>query len=207
MTKRFFDVLVSLVLLTVLTPVLLVICIAIPIADPGPILYRANRVGLNGRPFVMHKFRSMSVEADQGSAISSTDDPRIFRFGKRLRMLKLDELPQLWDVLRGEMSIVGPRPEDPDIVARHYTDDYLRTLCMRPGLTSPGSLYFYAHAEELLLHGSAEVDYAESILPKKMKLDLEYVEQNSVIMDIAIVIRTIAVIVGRIFRHRNNAVE
>ena len=203
MAKRLFDILSSSVLLLLLAPVLLLVSVGILVSDPGPILYRAARVGLNGRDFVMHKFRSMHERDDRGSAISSGDDPRIFPLGKVLRKLKLDELPQLWDVLRGEMSIVGPRPEDPAIVAEHYTEAYMKSLQVRPGLTSPGSLYFYTHAEEALLHGSAEADYLEHILPTKMALDLEYVERSSVLYDIRVVIRTVAVIVLQTFAYRN----
>ncbi len=200
MTKRIFDILISSVSLVIFSPVLLIVSAGILITDPGPIFYRADRIGLNGRRFVMHKFRTMHVRADQGSAISSENDPRVFGFGRLLRKAKLDELPQLWDVLRGEMAIVGPRPEDPDIVAKFYTAEFLESLVVKPGLTSPGSLYYYSHAEELLLHGTAESDYAEHVLPRKMALDLEYVEKNSVSNDIGIVFQTVMAILVRPFK-------
>ncbi|HZW28300.1 MAG TPA: sugar transferase [Trueperaceae bacterium] len=194
--KRAFDVLLSGAALLVLSPLLAAVAVAVPLASPGPALYRARRVGLNGAPFTMYKFRTMHV-GGAGAPITAGDDPRVFPLGKLLRRLKVDELPQLVNVLKGDMSIVGPRPEDPDIVARHYSPAHMETLAVRPGLTSPGSVYYYAVGEETLRHGDAVDAYVERLLPVKLALDLVYVREASLAYDLALVVRTAAVIAAR----------
>ena len=194
--KRAFDVLLSGAALMVLSPLLAAVAVAVPLASPGPALYRARRVGLNGAPFTMYKFRTMHV-GGAGAPITAGDDPRVFPLGKLLRRLKVDELPQLVNVLKGDMSIVGPRPEDPDIVARHYSPAHMETLAVRPGLTSPGSVYYYAVGEETLRHGDAVDAYVERLLPVKLALDLVYVREASLAYDLALVVRTAAVIAAR----------
>src|SRR5437870_10188405 len=142
MAKRLFDIVFSLLGLGILWPVLLISAAGMGLTSRGPILYRARRVGRNGEEFTMHKFRTMHHgDGGRSRAVTAARDPRVFAFGSVLRRLKLDELPQLFDVLRGKMSFVGPRPEDPRIVREHYTTWHLETLRVRPGLASPGSIY------------------------------------------------------------------
>lgn len=194
--KRALDVLLSAAALVALSPLLAAVAVAVPLASQGPAFYRARRVGLNGREFTMFKFRTMHVHGG-GAPITAEDDPRVFPLGRWLRKLKVDELPQLFNVLRGDMSIVGPRPEDPDIVARHYTDAYRETLAVKPGLTSPGSVYYYAVGEETLQHGDAVDAYVERLLPVKIALDRVYVREASVPYDVSLILRTAAVILAR----------
>src|SRR5437763_3900118 len=151
MAKRLFDMLVSAAALAVLSPVILLAAVGVRLSSRGPAFYRARRAGRGGVPFTMLKLRTMHV--DQGpapSAITGVKDPRVFPFGALLRRLKIDELPQFWDVLRGQMSLVGPRPEDPRIVRDHYAAEHYETLRVRPGLTSPSSLYGYTHGDPFL---------------------------------------------------------
>lgn len=194
MAKRLFDVTLSGASLVVLSPLLALIALGIVLSSSGPVLYRAQRSGRGGTPFTMYKFRTMQV-GGQGSRISAQGDSRVFPFGQLLRRLKLDELPQLLNVIRGEMSLVGPRPEDPTIVAEHYTQEQRETLSVLPGLASPGSIYNYTHGEKLLADGEAETAYVESLLPVKLALDLVYVRERSFGYDLEIIMRTIVVIV------------
>ncbi len=191
--KRAFDVAVSAVSLVVLSPLLIVVAVAIPLSSPGPAIYRARRVGKDGELFTMFKFRTMHVGAG-GSSVTTGDDPRIFPLGKLLRRLKIDELPQLFNVLRGDMSIVGPRPEDPEVVSEHYTPVQRETLSVRPGLTSPGSIYYYVSGEDTLLGDEAEREYLERIMPTKLAIDLVYVNEASLLYDLGVIWRTAVVI-------------
>jgi lipopolysaccharide/colanic/teichoic acid biosynthesis glycosyltransferase len=189
--KRFLDITVSSVCLAVSLPLCLLAAIGIRLSSRGPIIYRAQRVGLGGELFVMHKFRTMHTEqGTRPSAISGAQDPRVFRLGTLLRRLKIDELPQLYDVLRGKMSLVGPRPEDPRIVREHYDETGHATLSVPPGLTSPGSLYYYTHGEQLLTGADPETFYVERLLPMKLALDLVYVRETSVMYDLRLLART-----------------
>ncbi|HEX7039817.1 MAG TPA: sugar transferase [Trueperaceae bacterium] len=194
--KRALDVVLSAAALLVLSPLLALVAVAVPLASPGPALYRARRVGVGGRPFTMYKFRTMHLGGG-GAPITAGDDPRVFPLGRLLRRLKVDELPQLFNVLRGDMSLVGPRPEDPDIVARHYSPAHMETLEVRPGITSPGSVYYYAVGEETLQHGDAVDAYVERLLPVKLALDIVYVREASLAYDLSLVIRTASVILAR----------
>lgn len=201
--KRVLDIVAAFLLLVLLSPVLLLTAIAVLFSSAGPLLYRADRIGLAGEAFTMHKFRTMRVDDGAGSAITSGNDPRVHAVGRIIRKIKLDELPQLWDILRGKMSFVGPRPEDPVIVAQHYTPVYRRTLAVRPGLTSPGSLYYYSHLEQGLQHGSAESQYVESILPRKIAIDLVYVDHWTIAYDLRIIARTVYVIIAAMCGRKN----
>ena len=147
--KRILDIVLSATALALLAPVLVAAAVAVRISSPGPILFRAKRVGQNGRTFTMLKFRTMHErrEDQPWTAITANGDQRVFVAGSMLRKFKIDELPQLLNILRGDMSIIGPRPEDPGIVERFYGDVELRTLKVRPGLGSRGSLYYYTHLE------------------------------------------------------------
>lgn len=195
MAKRLFDIVASSIALLIVAPLLLLAAIGIRLSSRGPILFRAQRAGRNGRPFVMHKFRTMrSDQAPGAPAITSHGDRRVFPFGRLLRALKIDELPQLYDVLRGEMSLVGPRPEDLRIVREHYAPEHWETLSVRPGLTSPGSIYGYTQGEKLIGRRDPEKDYLERLLPVKLALELVYLRRASLLYDFRLLARTAAVI-------------
>jgi len=181
-------------------PLIAIAAVAIRLTSPGPVFYRATRVGRGNRPFTMFKLRTMHVNWSGASrkladsAITARNDPRVFRVGSILRSTKLDELPQLFNVLRGEMSLVGPRPEDPRFVEKHYTPEHLATLDVPPGLTSPGSVWYYASAESELTADDPERHYVERVLPLKLALDLVYVRGISVWYDVALIARTVRVL-------------
>src|ERR1051325_4774498 len=204
MGKRLFDVVCAGIGLLLAAPVLLIAAVGIRLADPGPVLYRARRMGLGGRPFTTYQLRTMLVErGGAGSRVTAANDPRVFRFGRFLRASKIDELPQLLNVLRGEMSFVGPRPEDPDFVLRHYSAGERETLSVRPGLAGPGSLFHETHCEWSLGGANPEAAYVEKILPLKLALDLVYVRHRSFRYDLAIIGRTLAVIAGKLTGRRD----
>jgi lipopolysaccharide/colanic/teichoic acid biosynthesis glycosyltransferase len=190
MLKRAFDFIASAIGLVVLSPVLLLLALLIKLTSPGPVFHRGTRVGRYGKPFPLYKFRSMVVNAAQmGPAVTVTDDPRITPVGRLLRRTKLDELPQLINVLRGDMSLVGPRPEDPKYVAL-YTDEQRRVLEVRPGITSPASVAY--RSEETLLSGEDwERAYVERILPAKLATDLEYTSHASLWTDVKLIVQTL----------------
>ncbi len=195
MEKRLFDIIASLAAMILLCPLFLFAAIGIRLFSQGPILYRAERAGLNGTAFVMHKFRTMCVAQGSGaSRITSSADSRVFWFGALLRRLKIDELPQLYDVLRGAMSVVGPRPEDATIIRDHYSPEQMETLSVRPGLASPGSIYNYTHGEKLIGKEHPEQDYCEKLLPVKLAVDLIYVREATFLYDLSIIFRTLWVI-------------
>ena len=177
--------------LVVLAPLMLAIALAIRLRDGGPALYRAWRVGKGGRPFLLYKFRTMVVDAGkQGPGITRAGDPRITTIGRHLRRTKLDELPQLINVLRGDMSLVGPRPEDPRYVAR-YTAQEREVLRSRPGITGPASLA-YRHEEALLSDDGWETRYLAEVLPAKLALDRDYLGRRTVWSDARLVLLTVA---------------
>lgn len=195
-TKRLLDIIISAIALVASIPLFIVAALGIRLSSRGPILYRAPRVGLNGEVFVMHKFRTMETREDKNaSAISRADDPRVFAFGSWLRRMKIDELPQFYDVLRGKMSLVGPRPEDPRIVRDHYSVAGMKTLSVLPGLTSIGSLYYYTNGENLLTDQDPEVFYVKHLLPIKLALDSKYIYDASLTNDLKLLFRTAQVIV------------
>jgi len=192
MAKRLADCLISIIILLILSPLFLIAVVGIKLSSAGPVLYRAKRVGLNGCIFIMYKFRTMdSNETQLSSRITAKRDPRIYPFGLWLRRFKIDELPQLFNILKGEMSFVGPRPEDPDIVQQHYHSYYFETLRVLPGLASPGSIYNYTHGEKLIDVENTEDFYITQLLPTKLALDAVYVREASFLYDLKIVARTI----------------
>ena len=196
MAKRLFDIIGSAAGLVLLSPLFLIAALGIGMCGRGPIFYRSFRIGLHGKAFKMHKFRTMRVSRGcDGSPVTCPNDPRVFWFGSLLRRLKIDELPQFWDVLRGKMSIVGPRPEDPRIVREHYTPEDWQTLSVRPGLTSPASLYDYTHGEKILAQGDPDRVYLEKLLPTKLALERLYVREASFSYDVQIILRTAGVII------------
>ena len=192
--KRAFDIAASLVGLIVLSPVLAAISIAILIDSGRPVLFSQDRVGLRGRLFRIHKFRTMRPVA--GPKITAGGDPRITRVGAVLRRTKLDELPQLWDVLRGAMSFVGPRPEVPGMFAHYPAKARQRITSVRPGITDLATLEF--RDEEAVLAGAADPEktYLEEVVPKKIALYLDYLDRRSFGLDLAIIGRTIRGLFG-----------
>jgi lipopolysaccharide/colanic/teichoic acid biosynthesis glycosyltransferase len=192
--QRVFDVCAAAAGLALTAPLLLIAALGIKLSSPGPVFYRARRVGRRGRLFTMYKLRTMHHRRTEANvaAITAHDDQRVFAFARVLRKAKIDELPQLLNVLRGDMAIVGPRPEDPAIVERHYQPHHFTTLMVRPGLTSPGTLYYFTVAESQV---SSDQHYAQTILPLKLALDVVYVRSAGWWYDLALIGRTIASIV------------
>jgi lipopolysaccharide/colanic/teichoic acid biosynthesis glycosyltransferase len=201
--RRLFDIGAATAALILLSPLMLLVAMAIRVSSAGPVIFRAPRVGLHGRPFSMFKFRTMiAVTGDAGSAITGSHDPRVYPLGRLLRRSKIDELPQLLNVLRGEMAVVGPRPEDPRLVATWYRPEHQPTLEVRPGLASPGSLYNFTHGEVQLDGTDAEAAYIERVLAVKLALDVVYVRRASFGYDLTIVLRTLSVVVAAAFGKR-----
>jgi lipopolysaccharide/colanic/teichoic acid biosynthesis glycosyltransferase len=194
LSKRLFDIVCAAVGLVLLSPLLLLAAVWVKLDSPGPALFRQTRVGRFGAPFTIHKFRTMRVEP--GAAITVGADPRITRSGQVLRQTKLDELPQLWDVLRGAMSLVGPRPELPHYVALYPADLRERVLAVRPGITDPASLAFSHEAELLAAAADPEREYREVILPAKLKLSADYAATASLATDLRLIFATL----GRVLR-------
>jgi lipopolysaccharide/colanic/teichoic acid biosynthesis glycosyltransferase len=194
LAKRCFDVLCAGLGLLLLAPLLLLIALWVRLDSPGPALFRQTRVGRFGVPFTIHKFRTMRVEP--GAAITVGADPRITRAGRVLRASKLDELPQLWDVLRGAMSLVGPRPELPRYVELYPAALRERVLSVRPGVTDPASLAFSHEAELLAAASDPEREYREVILPAKLRLSADYAASASLATDLMLILRTL----GRVLR-------
>ena len=192
MPKRIFDLLFSAAALLVLAPCFVLIALAIRWDSAGPVLFRQERVGRGGRPFRIRKFRTMVVDAPaRGPAITIGQDPRITRVGAWLRRTKLDELPQLIDVLCGHMSLVGPRPEVPQYVALYPADLRERVLSVRPGITDPVSLKLADEARVLAASADPERTYREELLPAKLREAVAYAEQASLWSDLRIIAATV----------------
>jgi lipopolysaccharide/colanic/teichoic acid biosynthesis glycosyltransferase len=198
MARRLTDIVLALVGLAVLAPLLVAIAAAVRLRDGAPVIYRARRVGLHGREFQLYKFRTM-VPAG-GSSVTVWADPRVTPLGRRLRRLKLDELPQLFNVLRGEMTMVGPRPEDPSYVAL-YTDEQRRVLSVKPGITGVAALE-YADEESLLRGEDWEATYRLTIMPAKLQLELDYLARRTTRTDAGLILRTAAVVAGHLVPRR-----
>jgi lipopolysaccharide/colanic/teichoic acid biosynthesis glycosyltransferase len=192
--KRAFDIAVSAAILLVTLPVILVVALAIRVDSPGPIFYRARRVGRGGRPLHMLKFRKMRDDA-KGAPLTMSEDERFTRIGKFLSKTKLDELPQLWHVLNGEMSLIGPRPEDPKFVAERF-DDYADILSVRPGVTGLSQIAF-AEESAILSKVDPLEHYRTRIFPQKIRLDRMYAERPTIRMDLAILFWTVAAVLLR----------
>ena len=193
--KRAMDIVVSGCALFVLWPVLLLIAAAIRIDDPGPVFYRQVRIGLNGKPFRILKFRTMVVDADKkGLQITVGRDNRITRMGAMLRKTKLDELPQLINVLTGEMSFVGPRPEVPRYVEM-YTPYQRQVLLVRPGITDYASIAYRNENDMLAGAENPEELYIGTIMPDKIELNMKYLREISPATDIRLIFRTIAAVI------------
>lgn len=194
--KRAFDVAAATAALLLTLPVTLAVALAILLESGGPVLYRGWRVGRDGQIFRICKFRSMFTGADRvGGAITAAGDARVTRVGRVLRRTKLDELPQLLNVLRGDMTLVGPRPEHPNYV-RLYTPEQRRVLRVRPGLTGVASIA-YRNEEALLGGEDPEALYRTVIMPDKLRLELEYLDRRSFWSDLRIIAATLSVLPAR----------
>jgi lipopolysaccharide/colanic/teichoic acid biosynthesis glycosyltransferase len=188
-TKRILDICITGLLLLLLLPIMLVIALLVRLSSPGPVLFRQHRVGKGGQLFWLYKFRTMYAN-HRGPSITARGDGRITPVGCWLRQWKLDELPQLLNVLRGEMSLVGPRPEVPEYV-QLYTKEQRQVLSVRPGITGITQLAF-RHEEELLAsQEDMEAYYRHTILPAKLSLDLRYVQERTLWEDIRLLWRTL----------------
>ena len=189
--KRAFDLICSVLILAILSPFLLALAVWIKTTSRGPVLYSAPRVGLGGRPFRMYKFRTMVLDADRiGGSSTPADDPRITPVGRQLRRHKLDELPQLFNVIAGDMSLVGPRPQVQWAVDL-YSPEERHVLTVPPGITDYASLRFPNEGEILRASTDPDRDYMEKIHPEKMRLSLEYVRKRSFRTDLSILAGTL----------------
>jgi lipopolysaccharide/colanic/teichoic acid biosynthesis glycosyltransferase len=188
--KRLFDLLAAAAGLLLLAPLLAGVALWIRLDSPGPVFFRQERVGRHGRPFCIHKFRTM-VHGAAGPALTVGADARITRAGRFLRRTRLDELPQLIDVLQGTMSLVGPRPEVPRYVALYPPELKARALAVRPGITDPASLAFIDEAERLARAADPEREYVEHILPLKLQAAADYAEHATLWTDLQVLGRTL----------------
>jgi lipopolysaccharide/colanic/teichoic acid biosynthesis glycosyltransferase len=193
--KRLFDLLVAGAALLLLSPLLLLVALIVRLDSPGPVLFRQQRVGRHGVPFRIHKFRTM-VHGAAGLSLTVGADPRITRVGAFLRRTRIDELPQLIDVLQGTMSLVGPRPELPRYVAQYPAGLRERVLALRPGITDPSSLAFIDEAELLARAADPEREYVQVILPAKLARAAEYAERASLASDLGVLWATLRRLAG-----------
>lgn len=204
LVKPFVDMALSLMLLTLISLFLAVIAILIKTEDGGPVFYLGLRVGKDGRPFRMFKFRTMAVDAERlGGPSTPVDDPRITKVGRFLRRYKLDELPQLINVLRGEMSLVGPRPEVPQEVET-YSEEEKRVLSVKPGITDWASIKFHDEGEIIRESPDPHQAYREKVRPEKLKLALRYVDNHSLGIDLEIMIKTLIALFSKEGNHERD---
>ena len=192
--KRVFDFIASLFGLIVLLPIFIIISIWIKLSSEGPIFYIQKRVGKDFKEFNLYKFRSMAVDADKkGLLITSGDDPRITKVGKLIRKYKVDELPQLFNVLKGDMSLVGPRPE-----VKKYVDlnieEYKKVLSIKPGITDNAAIEFRDEESIMQQYNDKEKGYIEEVLPAKIELYLDYINNISFANDIKLILKTFGAI-------------
>ena len=194
MTRRAFDVVGALVIGLVTAPIWVFAAVVIRMTAGAPVLHRAVRVGRDAACFTLYKLRTM--DATTGAPVTALGDPRITRIGSFLRRTRIDELPQLWNVVRGDMSLVGPRPEDPRYVER-YSADQRRLLSVAPGLTSPATIA-YQH-EEAILAGYADPEraYVDEVLPAKLALDLEWLNGRTMLGDVRVLVATVRSVFGK----------
>lgn len=197
--KRVFDIVCSLILLVILSPVFLILAVAIKIDSPGPVFYRQERITQYGRRFRIHKFRTMVQNADKGSQVTVNNDNRVTRVGRFVRRCRLDEIAQLLDTISGDLTLVGVRPESPRFVAE-YSEEMMATLLLPAGVTSLASIYYKDEAE--LLDGAEDTDkvYIEKILPGKMYYNLKGIEQFRFWGDIRIMFMTVFAVLGKEYK-------
>ena len=197
-TKRAFDIVAAGLGLALLAPLFLVVAAWIKLDSPGPVFFRQERVGRGGVPFRIHKFRTMRVAAESaGPALTVGADPRITRAGAFLRRTKIDELAQLIDVLRGDMSVVGPRPEVPRYVACYPPELRSKVLSVRPGITDPASLQFRDESTLLARAADPEREYRDVVLPAKLRLAADYVDTASLGGDLRLIVATVRALWSR----------
>lgn len=194
-TKRIFDIISSLIVLILLSWLFIIISIWILLDSGGGVFYRQIRVGKNGKEFGLLKFRSMRTGADKSGQLTVGNDSRVTAVGKFIRKTKIDEFPQLINIIKGDMSVVGPRPEVPKYVAL-YKDEQKKVLSVRPGLTDLASLKYFDEQEILGKSNDPEKTYIQEVMPEKLRLNLQYVSERSLILDISLIFKTIV----RIFR-------
>jgi len=189
--KRLVDIICSSIGVLFLSPLFVVVAVLIRLDSPGPVFFRQNRIGKDFRPFRIYKFRTMAADAEKdGAPITVRGDRRITRIGRLLRRYKIDELPQLFNVIKGEMSLVGPRPEIRKYVEQFRTD-YAKLLTVRPGITDPASLH-YSDEERLLASSTTwEDDYLGKVLPEKIRLSSGYVDNHTIFTDLRLILKTI----------------
>ncbi|OIQ29546.1 MAG: glycosyl transferase [Crocinitomix sp. MedPE-SWsnd] len=195
LVKRIADIISSFCVLILLFPFFLIIAIWILLDSKGGIFYTQTRVGKNKKEFQILKFRSMAVNSDKKGAITVGQDARVTRSGRFIRKYKIDEFPQLLNVILGQMSVVGPRPEVPKYV-NLYTEDQLKVLSIRPGLTDYASLEYFEEQKMLGESSDPEKTYIESVMPAKLSLNLKYVEEQGLLVDLKCIFKTI----GKIFK-------
>ncbi len=191
MGGRIVDILVALVVLVFLSPLFLLIALIIRLDSRGGVFYRGWRIGKDGKPFRMLKFRTMVASADRiGPQITAARDSRVTRVGSVLRNTKLDELPQFWNLLCGDITLIGPRPESPAIVA-HYTPEQRKILAVKPGLTGPTQLYYTTlEANAIKEMAGAEQYYIEHLLPDKLAMDAYHLHRRTAGVDLSVLLRT-----------------
>ena len=200
--KRILDIVVSLIGLICLLPLLLLVAVLIKLDSTGPVFFRQTRMGMRFRPFQILKFRTMVQDSStRGQSITVGDDPRITRVGWFLRKTKIDELPQLINVLRGEMTFVGPRPEVPQYVEL-FRQDYEEILKIRPGITDLASIKYRDEAALLGQSKNPEEEYVTRVLPDKINLGKEYIRRSSVFFDLTLIFKTFLRLFDRVLRHK-----
>lgn len=192
--KRLFDATFSALGIVFLSPLLAIVALSIKLTSKGPVIYRQVRLGRQKIPFHLYKFRTMGIADAEGLKFTTLDDPRVTKVGRYLRKFKLDELPQLINVLKGDMSFVGPRPELPEF-AEHFPDAFQKILEVRPGVTDLASIKF--RDESKLIESGTDVEriYLEKILPKKLAYNMEYLEKRGFFYDLSLIFRTLYAII------------
>lgn len=194
--RRTIDLIFAGLALGASSPIFLIVATLAKLQSPGPIFYKAKRVGQYGHIFEMYKFRTMVANADSfGQNLTAYHDPRITPIGTFLRRWKLDEIPQLLNIIKGEMSIIGPRPESPNYV-QYYTKDQQQILVIRPGLTGPSQYANRNEAEKLKGRSDPEQFYIRTLMPEKLKMDLEYIKKRNFPSDMLWIVRTIIGIIN-----------
>ena len=200
--RRFVEAVLAAICLIILAPLFLVVAFLIKLQDGGRVFHLSNRIGLNGKTFLLYKFRTMVPDADKiGKGITSANDQRVTSVGRVLRKYKIDELPQLLNVVTGDMAIVGPRPEDPRYVSL-YSPEQRNVLSSRPGITSPASVAF--RREERLLAGRDwEERYINEVMPRKLAMELDYASRRTLASDLVVIFKTFVAVSNR----RSDAME
>jgi lipopolysaccharide/colanic/teichoic acid biosynthesis glycosyltransferase len=194
--KRALDIAVAAIGLVVLSPLMVILAVLIKCDSRGAVFFKQRRIGKNFRAFLIYKFRTMKENSElSGPVITVGDDSRITRIGRFLRKTKLDELPQLINVLKGEMSLVGPRPELPRFVEL-FRREYTKILTVRPGITDLASLKYHDEAKLMDQFPNPEEEYLRSILPDKIRLAREYIDRSSIVFDLSLILRTVPKLFG-----------